>query len=181
MLMIRTMLLGMLLVGVMAGSARASVTYAMHFTRLSGPALDLAGSFTLSHPPAASGYTRYDPVNPQNTLLNMNVWVDGARSNMVDDVSYSEAPVVLFADGALVYADLNTVAPNLNFSLVFDTETGQHNARFDVDGGTVFASYTTSVVPVPAALPLAATALAGLGGLGWMRRRRRSVSQPAAA
>ena len=33
-----------------------------------------------------------------------------------------------------------------------------------------------SVVPIPAALPLAATALAGLGGLGWLKRRKSAHS-----
>lgn len=40
-------------------------------------------------------------------------------------------------------------------------------------GGSVTPVLTNpSVVPLPAALPLAATALGGLGGLGWLKRRR---------
>ena len=37
------------------------------------------------------------------------------------------------------------------------------------------------VTPIPAALPLAASALAGLGGLGWVKRRRGPADLVAAA
>ena len=40
---------------------------------------------------------------------------------------------------------------------------------------------TATVVPLPAALPLAASALAGLGGIGWLKRRRMTADVTAAA
>ena len=47
--------------------------------------------------------------------------------------------------------------------------------QYRPEGGTRYGSATLSpvgVVPVPAALPLAASAMAGLGGIGWLKRRR---------
>lgn len=46
-------------------------------------------------------------------------------------------------------------------------------------GAASFAS--AAVVPLPAALPLAASAFAGLGGLGWLNRRRGPAGMTAAA
>ena len=47
--------------------------------------------------------------------------------------------------------------------------------------GPTGVQYTFSVTPIPAALPLAATAMAGLGGLGWLKRRRTQTDTTAAA
>ena len=47
-------------------------------------------------------------------------------------------------------------------------------------GGATFTAVSV-VTPIPAALPLAASALAGLGGLGWLKRRRTQVDVASAA
>ena len=47
--------------------------------------------------------------------------------------------------------------------------------------GTATTSAASVVTPIPAALPLAASALAGLGGLGWLKRRRSATDLTAAA
>ena len=47
-------------------------------------------------------------------------------------------------------------------------------------GGATFTAASV-VTPIPAALPLAASALAGLGGLGWLKRRRTQVDVASAA
>ena len=77
-----------------------------------------------------------------------------------------------------------TVASDLNFNglmavtqytlKVVGKATGSQGGAY---GG---ALTTIGVVPVPAALPLAASALAGLGGLGWLKRRRTQPEATAA-
>ena len=56
------------------------------------------------------------------------------------------------------------------FSGTFNFMNGTFSLYAGVFGEVYVASGT--LVPVPAALPLAASALAALGGLGWLKRRR---------
>ena len=51
---------------------------------------------------------------------------------------------------------------------VTGTATGTQGGTYA--GGLV----TAALVPIPAALPLAATALVGLGGIGWLKRRQKT-------
>lgn len=51
---------------------------------------------------------------------------------------------------------------------------------YQINHGPTGTQYTFSVTPIPAALPLGATAMAGLGGLGWLKRRRTAAGTAAA-
>ena len=62
---------------------------------------------------------------------------------------------------------------------------GDHLSLFSTDGGSswqseeynnVFQILGTAAIPLPAAFPLFATALAGMGLLGWRRKRKASAS-----
>lgn len=69
------------------------------------------------------------------------------------------------------------LSPRLNitdFAVRF-ASVGKGDAGSQTFGGGV------SEVPLPAALPLFGTVLAGMGGLGWLRRRKQALATPSAA
>jgi len=57
--------------------------------------------------------------------------------------------------------------------VVDDVENDSSSASASQFG--TFSTSTVSAVPIPAALPLFLGALAGLGGLGFMKRRRKAA------
>jgi hypothetical protein len=58
-------------------------------------------------------------------------------------------------------------------SLVLSTDTN----NFEVDN---FAAIEPTATPLPAALPLFATGIGGLGLLGWRRKRKPQIAAPCA-
>lgn len=63
------------------------------------------------------------------------------------------------------------VAQNIDAGTNSYTPDGINTSARSVTSGSI-APAATVVTPIPAALPLAASALASLGGLGWLKRRR---------
>ena len=89
-----------------------------------------------------------------------------------------------FAPGG---ASLGTASPGVDVSLVsalfanapiasfLVSIPGPANSRGVVINGLVFDAAEVSAVPLPAALPLFGSVIAGVGLLGWWRRRRSGV------
>jgi hypothetical protein len=76
-------------------------------------------------------------------------------------------------DGTTMYAVAGTQVFSVNLSnasltLLFDYGGGVLGAA----NGTAFVNENTSATPIPAALPLFATGIGGLGLLGWRRKRK---------
>jgi hypothetical protein len=101
----------------------------------------------------------------------------------------NDIPPIAFGDSGLAGLtdpDLpNTVLPFLlsspslppNPTYDYFLLAGLPGSISEPTGGTVtVTSETPPLVPLPAALPLFGTALAGLAGFGWIKRRRRKVS-----
>ena len=63
------------------------------------------------------------------------------------------------------------VAQNIDAGTNSYTPDGVNTVARSMTSGSISLAATV-VTPIPAALPLAASALAGLGGLGWLKRRR---------
>ena len=129
---------------------------------LAGPALPVGGPFgaRLSISPIFTGTT---------DTTNFGGFIDGPNQIVIS--SHQEGTGI-FAYLVLSFsADLGLSADPLAFSLILDDAPAEF-----------FGSFTTGAAvptPLPAALPLFATGLGGLGLLGW-RRKRKNASLVAA-
>jgi hypothetical protein len=108
----------------------------------------------------------YDPVTTGITVNSFNGSAYVPSSTFPLSFAYiplSLSPdMVIFSDEFILYlAGVNTHRP-------------QFAEFIAAEGGTIDGTLTVTTVsatPLPAALPLFGTALAGLGGAGWIRRR----------
>lgn len=129
----------------------------------------LSGSFDFDF---NTGQASNSNVSIGNTLLPLIFW-----STMSDDYFL----VILgdkneFTIGTALYFDRSSQPYNIIYEGSF-----YEGAGGDVHNISSGSATPASVVPLPAALPLAASALAGLGGLGWLKRRRVPVHPAVAA
>ena len=167
--MLRTMLLAgvLALTAPVAGHA-APVLYDLTMRFVEGPleGQTATGRFAVDGL-TGQGEEVATPGSSPQRLLSFDFSIDGNDYSLTGDDGYPSFPQVGFNFGELTsinyFADLPIpVSMDLN-SLSFNTRS-----ITDFSLGTVEAS----LVPVPAALPLLATAL---GGLAWWRRRTRTA------
>lgn len=166
-----------LLVG---SAASAAVKYDLEFNQTSGTPMTISGSLVVDQLPPAEGEIRYDPKATEGyKLLRLDLTIDGVTFKMKDDLDYADSagrfPALLFVDG--VFCDLNYFV-DLGYTYFFvdldDFGTTADGVELNFLG-KVTPQLAGTVVPIPAALPLAASAFGSLGGIAWLKRRRTST------
>lgn len=148
------------------------------------------------------------PVDSLRVIFNPNEPGDAdGKSIRLDNLVlslFSSSGGVLFTSGdvftAKTFADAGQGSGTSGFSFLLDTiqtatlnlalsATGAAGARYGLlaqaslaDGGpeTFFITQQVSAVPLPAALPLLAGGLTGLGALSWWRKRKQRRQEVAA-
>ncbi len=143
------------------------------------PAIDpLKGSFTLT----------FNPTVPSSGITTTGLTLNSLN---IANLAYPTAYEYSFGGAGLVIGSwtgsvLGDIAGHNSFYLeiagidvgnptffaAFYSIDGLTNTYFGTNTGTLDLVSQTSTVPLPAALPLFGTALAGLGGVGWLRRRK---------
>ena len=115
------------------------------------------------------------------TVMNIDITTSGAVGNHYTSGEYfnfegHQRFDFIDGDHELI---MSTGSPSLDLSLN-DWYTEEYYTDVSRFGTAAFAT-AGAVVPLPATLPLAASAFAGLGGLGWLNRRRDSADIATAA
>ena len=173
--------LGMILLA--GGTAKAApVLYDLSFVQTSGAPINVVGEFIIDAPPPSTGAAIYSP-DAQNghELLGLTIVVDTTQFfTAQDDSQYPVSPQATFQDGGFLGLEATMFAGNVSFATIenrwglFDADSNE------LASGTYTAAADSTVVPVPAALPLAVSAFAVLGGLGLLKRRRTHANVTAA-
>jgi hypothetical protein len=162
----RAIVVGFVLLAAPAG-AYANVLYDLTLTDPSDPMFDGTGTISLTSAPSASGLSSLG---------------SAAVTFLIDGQQFSgTATAVQFQDGAFRNATFAEQIGSSPFRFALDTTSGYvffYNNELSEAFGTITATLATqtgsappSPTPLPAGLPLFATALAGLGLLGWYRKR----------
>ena len=171
-------LCGLVLLGLAwTAPAHAAVTYNLSFTTTEGSFTPNAtfGSFTLDAAPGSSGTQVYTVDGSAGSrLLTLDVSVEGTPFTAADDPN---GPSVTFTNGLFTSAAFSFENETKLFSVDSDGFYLSYVDTEDYAQGTVGAQ--AAVVPLPAALPLAASAFASLGGLGWLKRRAKGAAAAA--
>lgn len=144
-----------------ATAAHASVVYDLTLTDASDPAYDGTGTITLSSAPSLTGLTNEG---------------SAAVTFLIDGELFSgTASSVQFLDGAFWNATFSEAIGSSPSRYSLDTTSGYafyYDNELQATYGTITATPATlNSTPLPAALPLFATALTGLGLLVWYRKR----------
>jgi hypothetical protein len=162
----RATVVGFALLAAPAG-AYANVLYDLTLTDLSNPTFDGTGTISLTSAPSPTG------------LSNLG---SAAVTFSIDGQQFSgTATAVQFLNGAFWNATFSEQIGTTPFRFALDTTNGYifyyNNEQADASG-TITAALATqtgapppSPTPLPATFPLFVTALAGLGLLGWYRKR----------
>jgi hypothetical protein len=142
-----------------------SLNFHAAFDGLSSPLTELInqGTSDFAYPNGSTVYniTGFNP-NDLNSFAAFSLLADISASPYSDG-----SENVTFDDPiTLTLRDSNgNIIPNLFVE-------SQNGFFYDVTDGAVSATSPTSATPIPAALPLFATGIGGLGLLGWRRRRK---------
>jgi hypothetical protein len=145
-----------------ASVAHASVVYDLTLTDSLDSTYDGTGTITLSSAPSATGLSQYSSASVTFTI-------DGEQFS-------GTATAVQFLDGAFRNAQFSEqIGTNPNR---YDLQTTSGYAfYYDNELAAAYGAITATPAsdppstPLPAALPLFATALGGLALLGWLRHR----------
>ena len=134
------------------------------------------GSFTLGSSPAVSGYAsifnRGDPGGPGGFgALLLTV---GPLQLLFESFGGVPAPLTTLIE----FPDKASVFSYLAGSMVASERGGlPGGVSFNIDTFSL-ALAPVGTVPIPAALPLFASAMAGLGFVGWRRRKQANTQVP---
>ena len=153
--------------GLIMGSAQAStVTYGLTLTPQAGSTLSGTGTLTITDGPVSPSGLFNVPVADITTL---SISIGGFTFNLVGHTS-----ALQFTDGIL--SDITAAAAIGAASLAVNSTTAVYFDNLATGGiGSTDTITASSATPLPAAFPLFATGLGGVGLLGW-RRKRKSIS-----
>jgi hypothetical protein len=121
------------------------------------------------------------PVGPEAVLsdvVRFNTFPTASLSTLVfysDNVPTADSPADTFGPPGSFYTNLVTfpeVGPEGNNGLIYTPTSGQPGFSTDPGFAITYDLVSDGTVPLPAALPLFATGLAGLGLLGWRTKRK---------
>ena len=142
------------------------------------PVDPVIGSFTITFDPTVNYFTETTTGLTLDTL-NINLGSTFAfLYNSTNDAlfvggSASGSAVVSSTDDFLLsILNFTSSAPHIG---TFFYATAQTNAVFEANGEANSVSVSLAETPIPAALPLFATGLGGLGLLGWRRKRKQAA------
>lgn len=99
------------------------------------------------------------------SLAGVQVSLDGGTYSTVGTGAFAPATGTQATYGILNLGSFTTLA--LMGTFTFDGGSSQERPSFTISSG----NYTGTVVPIPAALPIALAAFGGFGLAGWRRRR----------
>ena len=166
------------------------------------PGDELSDSFVLSQAAVVTGVTFGVWVRPGNTVNTVDYGITTTPETYTDNgtVSVTSGPATgpnsfgynvstdLFsipptslAAGTYYLVLQNATVSGTNpslYNVYWDQNSGPSSATHSIDGPiasesfSILGTYTVSSVPLPAALPLFASGLVGLGLLGWRRKRK---------
>ena len=162
------------------------------------PGDELSDSFVLSQAAVVTGVTFGVWVRPGNTVNTVDYGITTTPATYTDNgtVSVTSGSTTTNSFGLNVGTDLFSIPPTslaagtyylvlqkatvngTNPEVYWDQNSGPSSATHSIDGPiasesfSILGTYTVSSVPLPAALPLFATGLVGLGLLGCRRKRK---------
>lgn len=96
----------------------------------------------------------------------------GANHALANGTIIIDAVTRTITSGVLTQAVLDTLTGASVYLFTFDNVSDPFGTQFYIDEIDVVSLEDPVVVPLPAALPLFGTALAGLGFIGWRRKRK---------
>ena len=167
--------------GQTTGAAQAStVSYDLTLTGTAGGMVGGAGSFSVNGPINSSGLETLTVSDG----LNLSFTIDGN--------TFASGPggfaSVTFNNGSLISIAYAGTLDSWSFALVtgmlsyiYSDFTDPSHSTFGTITAQLAATPAVSSTPLPAALPLFATGLGGMGCLAWWRKRKDSKCKNAAA
>jgi hypothetical protein len=114
-----------------------------------------------------------EELDPVFGALTVDFTFEGQAFDETNDLKFDVFPELDFSDGVPVIIDYVLVDgfSGVDFNDPTVLEVSIQNSLNPVMGGGFTVGTVVAVIPVPAALPLFAAGLGGLGFLGWRRKK----------